>query len=534
MPLWIALHLPRLSLDAWRVRWLDEPPAWAVLERDRVVALSDAARAAGVRPGMRAAGAAVLAPQVRLLARDEAAERRAFDRAAQAALRYTPMVAQAPQHTLLLDVGASLRLFGGPRALLRQARRDVAGLGLAVRAGMAPTAAGAWLLACRREPRARRRVLRQAALDAALDTLPIDLLPQAAPHLDWLSGSGCRTLGMLRRLPRAALQRRSGPDLLRALDAAYGRQAEAHRAYQPPASFTERIDLVERLEHAEAVLAMAGRLAASLCAWLAARRQAVRSLSLGLEHEHGRHARPPSVIELALAEPAWLAPHLLGPLRERIARCRLAAPVVALTLDTRELADAPDLSAGLFPEPGGTPADQRRLLDLLAARLGSECVRRPAPRADHRPEVANAWTAAWSDACTDAPTRVRTGARASAHPDNAHTGARTDARTNAKADARPNAPPAAAAPHGESGPPPERPFWLLAQPQELPVRGHRPVAGTPLTLLRGPERIESGWWDAPMATRDYFVAEDARHARYWVYRERDADPVRWFLHGLFG
>jgi protein ImuB len=57
---------------------------------------------------------------------------------------------------------------------------------------------------------------------------------------------------------------------------------------------------------------------------------------------------------------------------------------------------------------------------------------------------------------------------------------------------------------------------------------------TSLKLLRGPERIESGWWDGARIARDYFVAQDQHAVRYWIYRERDHEQPRWFLHGVFG
>ncbi|MCD0506260.1 hypothetical protein LPZ50_25070, partial [Bordetella petrii] len=80
----------------------------------------------------------------------------------------------------------------------------------------------------------------------------------------------------------------------------------------------------------------------------------------------------------------------------------------------------------------------------------------------------------------------------------------------------------------------DRPFWLLDPPVPLRVIQHRPAyAGQALRLVRGPERIESGWWDAALTVRDYFVAEDAAAARYWIYRERDTEHARWFLHGRY-
>lgn len=500
MNLWIGLHLHSLSLDVWRQRWLAEPEAWAVLAQGLVLDLSETARAAGIRPGMRRAGAAALAPSVLLLERDPSAETRAWDLAAQAGLRYTPTAVQAGRHTLLLDVGASLSLFGGPRALCRRLDSDLSALGLRVRLSLAPTPGAAWLLANRPAP-GRRRAIQPRTAGRLLDKLPITLLETVAPHLSWLSGSGCLTLADLRRLPRAGLQRRAGTALTRELDAAYGRTPDIRRGYVPPERFDYRIDLVERLEGSDAVLALAGRLIAALCAWLAARQRAARAFELRMEHERGRHARPPSALTVALAEPGWRAGHLLAPLRERLARQRLDAPVIALALSASSLAELPTGACALFPDPALEPGEHRRLLGLLAARLGEDNVLQASPCADHRPETANAWRSALASAAS-APHATGTDRSAST----------------------------------DTPPPtlPDRPFWLLPQPRELPVHGERPVVGTPLRLLRGPERLESGWWDRPLTMRDYFVAEDARHVRYWVYRERDADSPRWFLHGLFG
>ncbi|KDB94961.1 Y-family DNA polymerase, partial [Bordetella bronchiseptica] len=90
-----------------------------MLERECVGACSPAARLAGIRPGMRRAGALAIAPQAVLLERSPAAEAQARQDAALALLQYTPQVALA-KDGVLLDVGASLQVFGGPRALHRR------------------------------------------------------------------------------------------------------------------------------------------------------------------------------------------------------------------------------------------------------------------------------------------------------------------------------------------------------------------------------------------------------------------------------
>jgi protein ImuB len=63
------------------------------------------------------------------------------------------------------------------------------------------------------------------------------------------------------------------------------------------------------------------------------------------------------------------------------------------------------------------------------------------------------------------------------------------------------------------------------------------LAGRPLWLVAGPERIEAGWWDDAFAARDYFIAQGDDGALLWVYRFRHAPLANesgWYLHGRFG
>ncbi|QGD62389.1 DNA polymerase Y family protein [Bordetella holmesii] len=465
-----------------QARWPEPGYCGALLEQERIVALTPAACQAGMEIGMRRASALALAPSADLRLRDPQAETRRLHEAALALLQYTPQLALREPDALLLNVGASLQLFGGPVRLAHRVRSSLAALGLHGRLGIAPTAQGAWLLAVG----AARPALRLSSLARRLDALPLMLLPEAHPQGTWLQGLGCHSLADLRALPRGGLQRRAGPALLQALDLAYGQASEAHRWFEPPPRFDARLELLDYVEHAHALMDVAARLAEQLSGWLHACRRAVRAVTLTLEHERGRRACPPSLLTLSMAEPVWHSRHLLGLLRERLERLELTAPVIAVALSAHETVEPGTASATLFPEPGGNAADHARLLDLLAARLGPQALRRPAPQADHRPEVANHWQPAHHHV------RVR---------DSLPTG------------------------------PLDRPCWLVEPARALAEQAHRPVyQGQPLRLLRGPERIESGWWDATQTQRDYFVAEDQAGARYWLYREHGQ---HWFLHGLY-
>ena len=505
MRLWIGLYLPQLPLEVFSPRWCSSAQGEAggqpgndagsvVLEQERVMAMSPLARAAGVKPGMRRGGVLMLMPEARLFERSPVREADAMGAVAMTLLQYTPQVALAEEATLLLDIGASLRLFGGIRRLCERIRANLRTLGFTACISCAPTARGAWLLA-------RRNAGRSLSMDSLvrrLDQLPVALLPPARAFGAWFDGIGCRRLDALRRLPRPGLQRRCGRALLDVLDAAYGHSPELFEWVAPPERFHARLELFDRIEQADLLLAGAHHLVLQMTGWLCARQLAVERIRLFLEHERGRVACPPTPIEIALAEPTWRDEHLLRLLRERLAKIELVAPVIGIGLEAQHLQAMAPPNESRFPDPGGSEQDRMRMIELLVARLGVDNVLQALPHADYRPEMANAWVPVQQ--------KISAAARAAQMPPDVH-----------------------------SLP---RPSWLLAKPIALLMRDHRPFYGSPLKMASNPERIEAGWWSETQ-TRDYFIAEGTDHALYWVYRERingsgeDATP-RWFLHGLFG
>jgi protein ImuB len=70
---------------------------------------------------------------------------------------------------------------------------------------------------------------------------------------------------------------------------------------------------------------------------------------------------------------------------------------------------------------------------------------------------------------------------------------------------------------------------LLPSPQPLPSSADgRPRTDPPIERMTGPYRLQSGWW-AKGAVRDYWYAERADGALLWLYRDAAID--RWFVHG---
>lgn len=404
-----------------------------------------------------------------------------------AMLQYTPKVAFFHHDAVVLEVSASLSLFGGIRRLGRAIGRHAADASPFMRVGMAPSASAAWLLAGAH--RGVRRVLSLSGLERYVSRLPVSALPEACVHQQWLDNIGSGHLGDLRRLPRAGLQQRSSPTLLHALDAAYGQVAESLAWLQPPEVFRQKHELDFHLPQADAIHAATQPLLHALCGWLQGRQEALHDLVLILHHEKGRHACPPTPVALRFSAATWRLEEFNRLLTERLHHSTVQRNVIAVELAAGPAHPRAPSNDTLFPDPARVRQDEYRLLDLLAARLGTTCIRRPDPQPHHLPECANNW-----------------GRDAHAAPSN----------PPASVGARP------------------RPFWLLPEPQALSIHHERPVhQGRPLRLVQGPERIETGWWSPEgHQRRDYFVAEDPEGARYWVYRQRESGDG-WFLHGFF-
>jgi protein ImuB len=94
-----------------------------------------------------------------------------------------------------------------------------------------------------------------------------------------------------------------------------------------------------------------------------------------------------------------------------------------------------------------------------------------------------------------------------------------------------------------------RPLTLLPRPE--PIAAIAAVPDYPprkfvwrrchhkVVKAEGPERISPEWWhtggETPRA-RDYYVVEDEKGQRFWLYREgvySQDGGQRWFMHGLF-
>jgi protein ImuB len=439
------------------------------------------AYAAGIRNGMTVGTALSMLPTLKVIPRNFQQEEKITRWVALAALSFSSHVSAALPQSITLEVGHSLRLFGGIEKLMPQLMKSVRSLGIPVWPAAAATPRAAWLAALN-----NTRLYLRCHDDIAqwLDPLPLARLPPAAAHLHTFELLGLTTVGDLRRLPRRGVRLRFGAALIDILDRSYGDAPDPLTLFQPPTEFAETLQLPARIADANQLLFAINRLVRALCQFLDMRSLGVSLIEVVFTHEVG----PRTTLQIGVTSTRH-AEHINRVIRERMQHFVLPAAVTDIALHGKVCEQLTGLQASLLPGGSIEPRNVNDVMDRVRARVGAEAIYMMRLHSDHRPEKSYR--------------RIE---------DNGSSVPRVTQR------------------HLAVTPLPEaynsRPIWLAntacaieCAPQES---GYR--------LLRGPERIESGWWDGALVQRDYFIAAHSSGGHAWLYR---TPAGNWFVHGYF-
>jgi len=540
----VSLWLPTLATDRIARRTGTKPPDPAseaprvtvAGERGRLIVagVNAAARALGIVPVMPLADARALVPGIDVHEADPAGDAKTLDGLAAWCARYTPWVAVeagTPPGSggLWLDVSGCAHLFGGEVALLDDLVGRLRKLGFGARAALTDTGGAAWAWA--RFGDDGDPVLPPGGAKQALAGLPVAALRLSPESVDTLDRLGLRRIGALYDLPSAPLTARLGDEVRRRLDQALGALDEPLSPRAPAAPFSARLAFPEPVSLPGDIEAALERLLTMLCTRLEAAHLGARRIDFTIHRSDGSHDGIRAGASRPNRDPRHLM-RLLAPSLERLDPAGpdghsgvevavLAFPGVAAFeagqrampqigrgigagIGAGELALTPHRTPDRTPNRTSSDPELAALADRLAGRLGAGNVRMLALRESHWPE-----RAAIKHVVLDGP------------------------------------PPASAAQQDMPLRPP-RPLRLFPRPQRIDVTNiaARPAAFRwrrfthEIVRAEGPERIAPEWWlelnKPPSPARDYFRVEDRAGRRFWMFREVENDPERWFLHGQFG
>ena len=514
--LWLGMHFPALPLEVFTQRegLSEEQVPRVVVDGRRIVLCNAAAAAAAIATGSTLATAQSISPQVRYYRRDRRAEFRRLRYLGEVTYRFSSRITAMDPDGLAVEIGASLRLFGGIEALCAEINRTFASLGHITRTSIAPTPLAALALARSGADRLDDVELVHAALEP-------DVLTATA--IEQLGNMGIRTLGQLFQLPKTGLGERFGAALASYLERLQGISTDPRAILTPPQRFRRAVHLLSPIHGKPALFGLIiTRLITELHHWLIARQLGIHALRF--RFSSGVRSDPAAHLVVRFAKPEHRAEHFGAMTRLALERAALPAEVISGELRVDQFvpqisgaqmlagllppqlaySDPPFQGAGQTATKRGTrrqttdapafcdPVHLAEFIDRLEARLGAGTCHGLAALPQPLPEAA--WVAA--------PPGVRQRRLNQLKSDQATFHEQADRHVAAQ------------------------PTWLFDAPQRT-VIDH-------LILQQGPMRVESGWWMTPTGEscwRDYYVARLPSGALGWVYTDASA---AWFLHGYFG
>ncbi|WP_069301229.1 Y-family DNA polymerase [Neptunicoccus sediminis] len=522
--------------------------------------LSPEAAAEGLQLGQALSDARAFCPELQTAPENPLQEAAFLAGLRRWAGKYTPWVASEPPASLLLDITGCAHLFGGESGMAESITQDLARLRLTGRFGIADTPGAAWALAryagesaaahrsgdaIDQEARATRsrafkrrnwerggaapahipvnpdapNIAQPGETRAAISRLPVAALRLSQEDCTNLNRLGVRIIADLIGLPRAALVRRFGRDVVMRLDQALGVDPEPVSPAKRTHHFATRLSLPDPIGLQDDITAGVDRLLPPLCERLRKAGRGARQLRLWCF----RTDHTVQIIEIGLARPNHdsdrIRPLLLLRLPDieagfGIDTLRLEAFVTEPLSNIQHKGHADAVAAAR--ERRDNTDTMSDLLGRLGARIGLDSLTRLHPADSHIPEkTATRMAAAYCAPAKDWP-ETYLHRPVTLFPPEIVTPVEEQA-----------APPAVATVPPASGPMPPPPCFRWRR-REFHIRS-----------VSGPERISPEWWlDDPnwrSGTRDYWQVETRTGERLWLFetktRTRSGD---WFCQGDFG
>lgn len=494
----VTIWLPYLKTD-WYIRRM---PALAKLPfvlkephhgRMMITAANAIAEQKGIFAGMALADARAIEPLLEALDDKPGHAQLILKGLAEWCIRYTPVVAIELPHGLILESTGCAHLWGGDKKYLADIYNRCKNFGYSIRISMADTIGAAWALS-----RFGRNgtVVNKGEHAAALLPLPAAALRLEPDITDRLNKLGLRHVEDFISIPRPALRRRFGPQLLKRIDEALGQAEEIIQPLVQVAPYQERLPCLEPILTRTGIEIALQKLLHMLGERLRAEGKGLRTCTF-------KGFRVDGKVEMAMISvnrATCHQQHLFRLFELKLEKFEPALGIELFLLEAGKVEDITITQEKLWEQCSGLENTHLvELLDRFSGKFGEACVHRYLPAEHYWPE--------------------RSFKPAGSLTEQSATGWRMDK---------------------------QRPLQLLAHPDPIEVTAPLPdyppmlfhYKGKRHKVVRadGPERIEQEWWLQQGQHRDYFTVEDEEGHRYWLFRLGNYDSEKfsgWFIHGLF-
>jgi protein ImuB len=392
-----------------------------------------------------------------------------------------------------MDATGVAHLWGGEMKYINDIHLRLKNRGYDVRATIADSVGTAWAIA---HFGGSTTIIESGKQMEALLSLPPSALRLDINVTDRLHKLGLHQIRYFISMPRSALRRRFGKELILKLDQALGNEEESLIPVQPVEPWRERLPCMEPIVTATGIEIALQRLLNTLCDRMQPEGMGIRKAVFTGFRADGK----PEKIEIGTHRASINAGHLYKLFHDKISTMEPESGIELFMIEaikTEKIFPHQeklwDMICGLY-DPGLS-----ELMDRLTNRFGHSPIRRFLPSEHYLPEKSF--------------------------------------KESVSLDEKSSTPWLIGRP---------RPLQILSRPEIIEVTA--PIPDYPPMLFRylgklhkikkadGPERIEQEWWLQEGPLRDYYTVEDEEGQRYWLFRSghyKKNEKPKWFIHGFF-
>jgi protein ImuB len=492
----VAIWFRHLKTD-WMVHWHPHlkatPFVLAFPDHGRMKVTEVSVATKEIQPGMVVADARIIFPEIQVFDDKPGLADTLLKKLCLWFTRYTPVATVDPPSGIILDVSGCAHLWGSEEIYLKHITNQLKTLGYHVRAAMADTIGAAWAI-CRYGK--LKSIIQPGEQAQALMSLPPAALRLETDVLQRLQKLGLYQISSFMNMPRSALRRRFGQQLLLRLDQALGNENEFIEPLIPPQPYSERLPCLEPIQTRTGIEIALQKLLQILCKRLQQEGKGLRVASFKGYRVDNKIER----IHISTNHPSNAISHLFKLFELNIATIEPAEGIELFILEASKVEVINPMQETLWTAGSSLESKEvAELLDRIESKLGGNIIHRYVPAEHHWPE-------------------------------------RSIRLADSLKEKRTIAWPAAKL----------RPIQLLNPPHRIEVTA--PIPDYPpmnfrykgklhkVTKSDACERIECEWWLEGGLHRDYYIVEDAEGKRYWIFRSGHYEPAKnpsWFILGFF-
>jgi protein ImuB len=382
----VSIWFPHLSTDWFTLRKPELKNIPFVLTQPShgrmvITAANPLAQQHGLLPGMALADARAILPSLQAYDNKPALAAQLIQRIAEWCIRFTPVAAPDGSDGIILDASGCTHLWGNEKAYVTDIVNRIYAKGYCAKAAIADTIGTAWAIA-------RFRKEHVSIVEAGKQTEAILYLPPAALRLeseviDKLNKLGLRQIKDFISMPRSALRRRFGNNMILRIHQALGVEEEIIQPVYPVEPYQERLPCLEPIATRTGIEIALERLLEALC-------NRLKKEGKGLRMAYFRGYRTDSGaqgIEISTSRPSNHVQHLFSLFSLKLSTIEPGLGIELFVLEATKVESHLPGQEMFWKGSGGLhDTGLSELIDRLTGKLGAESVHRYLPVEHHLPE----------------------------------------------------------------------------------------------------------------------------------------------------